>query len=380
MATIKPYDTAAGKRYRVRYRKPDGAQTDKRGFKTKKEAELFLASTTISKATGDYVDPQAGKITIGQLGPTWLAGKKSVVKVSQYASLESSWRTHVQPEWADRAVASIKKSEVQTWIADLRGRRSATVVLRAHGILAGILDSAMHDGRISKNQARAVQLPRKGRAGKTYLTHDQLQRLAAASKYPTLMLVLGYTGLRWGEVSALRVKHVNQVRRRFSIEENAVLVGSVIHPGTPKTHEHRTVPYPRVLARRIRELCEGRDPNELLFGDGTHYMRLPHPSHSWLNEAARKAREQREREVAAAKAAGRKLVLTPVPTVSVHELRHTAASLAVSSGANPKAVQRMLGHASAAMTLDTYADLFEDDLDGVADRLSAAAEKAGLAA
>src|SRR3954466_12259764 len=53
-----------------------------------------------------------------------------------------------------------------------------------------------------------------------------------------------------------------------------------------------------------------------------------------------------------------------------HELRHTAASLAISSGANVKAVQRMLGHASAAMTLDTYTDLFDDDLDAVARRMN----------
>ena len=59
-----------------------------------------------------------------------------------------------------------------------------------------------------------------------------------------------------------------------------------------------------------------------------------------------------------------------------HELRHTAASLAVSAGANIKAVQRMLGHASAAMTLDVYAGLFGDDLDSVADRLDAAARAA----
>ncbi|MFE9652476.1 tyrosine-type recombinase/integrase [Micromonospora sp. NPDC006431] len=59
-----------------------------------------------------------------------------------------------------------------------------------------------------------------------------------------------------------------------------------------------------------------------------------------------------------------------------HELRHTAASLAVAKGANVKAVQRMLGHASAAMTLDMYADLFEDDLDQVADRLDRAAARA----
>ncbi len=59
-----------------------------------------------------------------------------------------------------------------------------------------------------------------------------------------------------------------------------------------------------------------------------------------------------------------------------HELRHTAASLAVAAGANVKAVQRMLGHASAAMTLDVYSGLFDDDLDAVADRLDAAAQTA----
>ena len=53
---------------------------------------------------------------------------------------------------------------------------------------------------------------------------------------------------------------------------------------------------------------------------------------------------------------------------SAEKERHTAASLAVSAGGNVKAVQRMLGHASAAMTLDTYADLFDDDLDAGADR------------
>jgi len=58
------------------------------------------------------------------------------------------------------------------------------------------------------------------------------------------------------------------------------------------------------------------------------------------------------------------------PRVTAHALRHTAASLAISAGANPKVVQRMLGHASAAMTLDVYADLFDSDLDTVAESVA----------
>lgn len=65
-----------------------------------------------------------------------------------------------------------------------------------------------------------------------------------------------------------------------------------------------------------------------------------------------------------------------LPRMTVHDLRHTAASLAIASGANVKAMQRMLGHASAAMTLDVYADLFDDDVDAV----SAALDQARTAA
>lgn len=60
------------------------------------------------------------------------------------------------------------------------------------------------------------------------------------------------------------------------------------------------------------------------------------------------------------------------PSISPHDLRHTAASLAVSAGANVKAVRRMFGHAKASMTLDVYCDLFDEDLDDVAANLDAA--------
>ena len=127
--------------------------------------------------------------------------------------------------------------------------------------------------------------------------------------------------------------------------------------GTPKSHQRRSVPLPRFLVEPLAVHLAGRDGDELVFtSPGGGVLR---------NNNFR--RRVFDRAAEAVGLAG----LTP------HELRHTAASLAVAEGANVKAVQRMLGHASAAMTLDVYADLFEDDLDEVADRLDRAAARAG---
>lgn len=64
MGTITPYETAKRRRYRVRYRKPDGAETQKRGFTTMREAKLYLSMVTVSKSKGDYIDPVASRVPV----------------------------------------------------------------------------------------------------------------------------------------------------------------------------------------------------------------------------------------------------------------------------------------------------------------------------
>jgi integrase len=360
MGSINTYETSAGKRYRVRYRKPDESQTDKRGFRTKREAELFLASVEISKARGDYIDASAARVTIHELGTTWLKSQTHL-KPSSRDAIDISWRLFVDPMWGDRAVGDIKHSVVQTWVSQLgsgdaktahdAGPRSATVVIRAYGVLAAILDVALRDHRISSNPARGVSLPRKVKKPHVYLTHDQVSLLTEhAGDKSTLVLTLAYTGLRWGEAIGLRVRDLNPLRHRLNVRENAVRVGGVILVGTPKTHATRSVPFPELLTLHLAKAAEGKTSDQLLFGNGDIHLATPSAHDGWF-VAAVKAAQKADPEF---------------PRVTPHDLRHTAASLAISAGANVKAVQRMLGHASASMTLDTYADLFDDDLDGVA--------------
>jgi len=123
--------------------------------------------------------------------------------------------------------------------------------------------------------------------------------------------------------------------------------------GTPKGHERREVPIPRFLVDELAAHVAGKAPDELVF-PGVR-----------AGGALRAAVFRRAAFDLAVRGIG-------LPGLHPHELRHTAASLAIASGANVKVVQQMLGHKSATMTLDQYGHLFGDQLDEVADRMDSA--------
>ncbi len=137
------------------------------------------------------------------------------------------------------------------------------------------------------------------------------------------------------------------------MQENAVTVNGTIYVGTPKTHRARSVPYPKFLGPFIDTAIGDKPTADLVFGDGREHLRPPSSQSGWFAAAVRRSQAQDP----------------GFQCVTPHDLRHTAAALAIRAGANVKVVQRMLGHASATMTLDTCAHLFEDDLDTVAGAL-----------
>lgn len=365
MATISSYATAAGDRYRVRYRTPDHRQTDKRGFRTLKEARAFAATVEVAKLRGEYVSEAAGRVTVGTLGAARLERRRATLKPSTWHSESSAWRVHVEPRWGSEPIGKIRASAVEAWIAQLHSTGlSATTISRAHGVLHGILADAVRDRQVSTNVAAKLKLPRKVSAPRSYLTHRQVDALASATRtaeQAAIIRTLAYTGLRWGELTGLRVRNVDLQRRRIHVAENAVRVGAEIVTGSPKTHEKRSVPFSPFLRRILTERVEGKARDALAIGNGVDHIRPPATDHAWFAAAANRAR---------ANDASFPEKLTP------HDLRHTAASLAIASGASVLLIQRMLGHASAAMTLDTYADLFDTDLDAVGDSLERARSSA----
>ena len=227
---------------------------------------------------------------------------------------------------------------------------AASSVHKAAGLLRQVLDQAVADNRLAANPAASVELPTVQTTEQRFLTVDELHQLAvAAGQYAALVYVLGATGLRFGEAAELRWRDVDLAGLRLRVTRSVTFVTGRAVVGPPKNGKDRTVALPAMVAGM---LIPGPD-DALVFPDSAGgWMRASNVRRRWW--------------VKALDAAG-----LP-PGFKLHELRHTAASLAIRSGANVKALQNMLGHASAGLTLDRYGHLYDSDVDAVGHAINAA--------
>jgi integrase len=216
------------------------------------------------------------------------------------------------------------------------------------------LSDALKSRWLTVNPARGAEnLPRRIARRHHYLTAPEVYALAAkAGEHRVLVLVLAFCGLRWGEAIALQVADVELLRRRTPVSSNAVQIASDHEAGATKERLARSVPIPAFVVEELSRLCIGNAPGDLIFRalDGG-YLPRPRSGRGWFVSALHRS---------------------GLPQITPQDLRHTCASLAVSAGAYVVALQRMLGHRSAQVTLDIYAELFDSDLDDVVSSLDAA--------
>lgn len=342
--------------YRVRYRTPDRRQTDKRGFKTKRDAEAFANQLEVDKRRGAYVAPAAGRVRLGQYAADWLASKHNL-KASTRARYQVVVDTFIA-DHAEVAIGDITRQLVRQWVADLSVARAPASVHKTVGVLRQVLAMAVAENRLVLNPVDGVELPSVTAAEQRFLTLEQLHRLAeAAGDHAALVYVLGTCGLRFGEVAELRWRDLDLHKNQISVRRSVTLVDGKFVVGTPKNGKGRTVSVPQFVADL---LGDGGDPDELVFPDteGGH-MRGTNVRRRWWAKAVEAAELYPETTEAAD---GKKKI---VYSFKIHELRHTSASLAIQAGANVKSLQNMLGHESAALTLDRYGHLYESDVEAV---------------
>ena len=352
-----------GSRWRARY-VDDRGQEHTKAFGRKSDAQAWLDEQAAAVVGGTHVAPKRTAVKFSEIAETWFKTKatRAAKTVAGYRSLLD---TVVLPRWSETALRDIAFEDYQVWITGLSvdgstkrpGKGlSASRVIQAHQVVAAVMKFAIRTERLGKDPTAGVELPDKIDGEQRYLTHAQLHSLAvAAGRFRTLVFVLGYCGLRIGEASALRIRDIDIEARRITVRRSVTYVtGQGMVEGTTKNKTVRTVPVPAFLAPLLETEIGDRGPGELVF---------PPRRGDYLGPG-----ELRWTFDPAATAIG-------VPGLKPHELRHTCASLAIASGANIKVVQRLLGHKTAALTLDRYGHLYGDDLDAVAVAFDTAATR-----
>ncbi|MEP6815706.1 MAG: hypothetical protein ABI873_09165, partial [Marmoricola sp.] len=134
---------------------------------------------------------------------------------------------HIQPAWGHVRLSAVSHADVQEWVTKLTATQSPASVRKIHRVLSLIIDMAVNDGRLARNAAAKVNLPRPVKHDHRYLTHAQVEALALACAHPAEVskhrrhderenqtcplakVPLAYTGVRFGEMAALKVKRLD---------------------------------------------------------------------------------------------------------------------------------------------------------------------------
>ena len=328
--------------YQVRYRDPSGRERAK-NFARKVDAQRFAATIEADKARGEWIDPRLGRITFAEWAEQIERSNTSRRETTR-ARDEASLRNHLVPFFGPMRLSAIQPSHIRDWVAAMERKSLAPATIhKAYQILSRLFSVAATDGRIAQSPCRGVSLPAINAKEPRFLTASEVNLLADAidPRFRALVLAAAFTGLRFGELAALRVDHLQALRSTVRVEETLTEVSGHLRFGPPKTKaSQRTLTMPRFLVEEIVKHLEAfPDPSRLLFTapEGGPLRRTNFRRRFWLPAVDRSI--------------GR--------PCTFHDLRHTHAALLIAEGAHPKVIQERMGHSSIKTTLDTYGHLFE---------------------
>jgi len=351
--TAKPTEGRKAK-WQVRYQDPLGDWRTKQ-FSRKADAEHWLKIQEIDILRGEWVDPKRTQLTFEEWARSWL---KSTVhlKPKTRVGYESLLKSHVLPKFGGLRLDEIERLDIQQWIAALYDDRrlSPSRIRQAYQVLSAALKAAAQSKLLIHTPCIGIKLPRAVPREMQFLSADDVALLAEGIVEPfeTLVYLLAYGGLRWGEAVALRRKRTDLAKRRIEVAESVAEIAGTFYPGAPKNWQRRTIAIPPFLADLLAAHLSHMpdDPDALVFADGNgNFLR-----HSNFRQRV---------WIPALQAAG-------LPEdLRIHDMRHTCAALLIAQGAHPKAIQVHLGHSSIQVTMDRYGHLFPNEWDRLAAQL-----------
>jgi integrase len=308
----------------------------------------WAAGVEQSVRRGEFVDPNAGKLTLDQWWEVWSASR--VNEVATVSRRNSLWRTHVRPAFGSWPLRSIQSLDVETWLADMVRREVGPhAAASAFRLLRQVLTDAVRHRQLGSNPTEMVDVPKAPNHVDRFLSIEESDRLLAAvtradlhaaratrkdrrPRTPDLeqrlfVRMMLEAGLRWQEVAGLHVFRVDLLRRVVRVQEVARRDHTL--KAIPKTAAgSREVPLIPELAGALERQLGDRSPEGLLFpaADGG-----PLDYANWLKRVWQPA-------VTAAKLAD------PQPTP--HDCRHSYGSWLANEGVPPHEIAALMGHSS----------------------------------
>ena len=355
MADVQKRETAAGVRWDVRYR-DDARKQRKRSFERKVDAVRFARSVETDLLRGDWIDPKRGQEPFQVWADKWL-DTLGARKPKTRESYESIVRKHLIPRFSTTPIAAIDYPVVLAFVGDMQRDGVGTGTVRnVRDVLRLVLGLAVKSGALKVNPVREVEVGRTHKNEMIFLDPDQIMTLAAEitkpppryrrderrcegyPEYGLLVRFAGFTGLRAGELVALRRKSLDLMQRRVEVNASASEAYGQLQIVATKTYERRTVPIPRSLIDELAMLTRGLQPDDFVWQSPEGG---PFRYGNWFKRHFKPAIER----------AG----LTK--GTRFHDLRHSYAAMLIAQGAHPRAIMERMGHSTITVTLDTYGHL-----------------------
>jgi integrase len=371
MASILKRTTSSGdNRWDVKYR-DDGNRQRMRTFKRRIDAQRFANTVEADVLRGDWIDPDKGKELFSEWATRWLAtlGDR---KPKTRAGYESIVARHLLPRYADTPIAAIDYPEALAFIGELRASGLGQGTVRnIRDVLRLVLQLAVRSGSLKTNPVSDIESPKRRRQAMVFLDPDQIVTLAAEvtkpppryrrgerrrdgyPEYGLLVRFAAFTGLRAGELAALRASNIDLMRRRVDVHESVSEAHGELQLVPTKTYERRSVPIPASFVDELAGHLREHEPSDFVWSS---------PQWGLFRHSNWYPRHYKPAVARAGLPAGTRF----------HDLRHSYAAMLIAKGAHPRAIMERLGHSTITVTLDTYGHLFpslEEHLDDALDRL-----------
>lgn len=349
MAYVRRLDTG---KWQATIRLPDGRRRSwTSGLKS--EARSWGLEQERLLRLGEWVDPVVRRTSVADWHARW-----SAARVVEPATQRADRACHrrIIDGWGPIPLRAVGRLEVQAWIKRLGDDGvGVAAVHRTYAVFHAMIAAAIDEGILSADPCRKIGLPAYPPQLPRWFTRDQADVLLAelAEPHRTMVELMLWCGLRWGEAAGLHTSEVDWLRRRIKVIGTLTPNGWKSYPKSGsksrKVPSRREVPAPQHVIEALSRVAQGRPAGGLAFvgARGGHLDGGNWRTHVWWPAVKR----------------------ANVPSYSPHACRHTCASWLVQAGVPLYDVQRILGHASISTT-QIYSHLAPDVFDRVTDAWS----------